>query len=375
MLNASPFIIDGHADTPQRLLDEQYDLASPLGHGNLNFASARAGNLGAEFFAIWVQPEHHKGRYALRALELIDAVYRQAETHPDQMGLATTPDGLLLLHSEGRLAVLLGIEGGHAIENSLALLRLYHRLGVRYMTLTWANSNDWADSSGDIDDLTTPHTADGLTELGEQVVREMNRLGMMVDISHVADRTFERVLAVSRAPVFASHSCARALCDSPRNLTDDMLRALANRGGIVMVNFYSAFLSQSYRDAALAMRPEIDAAEDALRARAATEGRAVPPAEIETLIRSYVDRIPRPPFSLLIDHIDHIARVAGIDHVGIGSDFDGVSGQLPEGIDSAADLAKIAPALRARGYSEQYCEKILSTNFLRYFRTVLAAAG
>jgi membrane dipeptidase len=365
-----PFIIDGHADTPQRLLDEQYDLASPLGQGNLNFASAREGNLGAEFFAIWVQPEQHKGRYALRALELIDAVYRQTEAHPDRMALATTPDELLKANGEGRLAVLLGIEGGHAIENSLALLRLCHRLGVRYMTLTWANSNDWADSSGDIDDRTVPHTADGLSAFGEQVVREMNRLGMMVDISHVADSTFARVLAVSQAPVFASHSCARALCDSPRNLSDAMLRAVANQGGLVMVNFYSAFLSQDYRNATLAQRTEIDAAEDALRKQAALEGRIVSAPEIEALIRSYADRIPRPPFSLLIDHIDHIARVAGIDHVGIGSDFDGVSGQLPEGMDSAADLAKIEPALRERGYSERDCAKILNGNFLSYFRRV-----
>jgi membrane dipeptidase len=368
-------IIDGHADTPQRLLDEQYDLATPLGHGNLNFDSARAGNLGAEFFAIWVQPERHKGRYAHRALELIDAVYRQAEKHPDRMALATTPDELLKANSDGKLAVLLGVEGGHAIENSLALLRLYHRLGVRYMTLTWANSNDWADSSGDIDDRTIPHTAAGLSAFGEQVVREMNRLGIMVDISHVADSTFARVLAVSQAPVFASHSCARALRGSPRNLTDAMLRAVAKQGGLVMVNFYSAFLSQDYRNAALAQRAEVDAAEAELRSHTALDGRTVSPDEIETLIRSYADRIPRPPFSLLIDHIDHIAKVAGIDHVGIGSDFDGVSGQLPEGMDSAADLAKIEPALRERGYSEQDCEKILSGNFLRYFRAVQAAAG
>ena len=202
----------------------------------------------------------------------------------------------------------------------------------------------------------------------------MNRLGMMVDLSHVADRTFRRVLAVSRAPVFASHSCARALCNSPRNLTDEMLRAVANQGGLVMVNFYSAFLSQSYHDAALAMRPEIDAAEDALRRQASIEGRTVASAEMEALVRSYVDRIPRPSFSLLIDHIDHIARVAGIDHVGIGSDFDGVSGQMPEGMDSAADLAKIEPALRERGYSPADCRKILGENFLRYFREVEKAA-
>lgn len=374
-IRSALFIIDGHADTPQRFLDENYDLSAALGPGHLNFASASAGNLAAEFFAIWVQPELHEGRYAHRAIELIDAVYRQLEAHPDRITLAITPDDILTAQREGRFAALLGIEGGHAIENSLALLRLYHRLGARYMTLTWANSNDWADSSGDIDDASLAHTVDGLTPFGEQVVGEMNRLGMMVDISHVADRTFERVVATSRAPVFASHSCARVLCDAPRNLTDAMLRTIAEQGGIVMVNFYSGFVSQSYRDAALAQHPALEQAETALKAEAAREGRSISSAELASLHRGYGDRIPRPPFHMLIDHIDHIAKVAGIDHVGIGSDFDGVSGQMPEGMDSAADLAKIAPALRARGYTEADCEKILSGNFLRYFRAVQAAAA
>jgi membrane dipeptidase len=211
----------------------------------------------------------------------------------------------------------------------------------------------------------------------------MNRLGMMVDVSHVSDRAFFRTLIISRAPVIASHSNARALCDSPRNMTDDMLRAIAtyggpdSKGGVVMVNFYSGFVSQSYRDAQKAMEPEVKKAVAELKAKAAAdandqtaEGRAALQAAIDKLQRSYADRIPRPPLSMLIDHIDHIAKVAGVDHVGLGSDFDGISGQLPEGIDSPADLPKITAALMERGYSTEDCRKILGENLLRVFREV-----
>ncbi len=270
----------------------------------------------------------------------------------------------------------MGIEGGHSIEDSLALLRMYYALGVRYMTLTWSNSNGWADSSGDIDDPTVPHTKEGLTEFGKDVVYEMNRLGMMVDISHVSDHTFYRTLVITRAPVIASHSGARALCNAPRNMTDDMLRAVANsggpesKGGVVQVNYYSAFVSQAYRDAQKAQKPEVDKAVQALKDKYKAEGKEAPAEEIEKLQRQYADRIPRPPLSALIDQIDHIAKVAGVDHVGLGSDFDGVSGQLPEGLDSPADLPKITAALMARGYSAEDCRKILGGNLLRVFREV-----
>ncbi|MDR3736924.1 MAG: dipeptidase [Acidobacteriaceae bacterium] len=366
----SAIVIDTHADTPQRILDENYDLADPLNGGNLNLESARKGNLGAEFFSIWVEPKANKGQYAHRTLALIDAVRQQAAKHPDRMVLVTTPEGIELAHRQHKLAALMGIEGGHSIENSLGLLRDYYALGVRYMTLTWSNSNDWADSSGDIDDKTTPHTKEGLTEFGKDVVYEMNRLGMMVDISHVSDRTFYRTLVISRAPVIASHSSARALCDAPRNMTDDMLRAVANNGGVVQVNFYSAFLSQAYKDAQKAQKPEVDKAVQALKDKYKSEGKEAPDAEVEKLERSFADRIPRPPLSLLIDHIDHIAKVAGVDHVGLGSDFDGVGGQLPQGIDSLADLPKITAALMERGYSAEDCRKILGGNLLRVFREV-----
>jgi membrane dipeptidase len=375
-VHRSALVIDTHADTPQRFVDEHFDLGEPLRGGQLNLESAKKGNLGAEFFSIWVDPAQYKGQYARRTLELIDSVKQQVARHRDKLEFVATPAGIELAHRERKLGVLMGIEGGHSIENSIPLLRQYYALGVRYMTLTWTNSNGWADSSGDIDDASVPHTKEGLTEFGKDVVYEMNRLGMMVDISHVSDRTFFRTLVISRAPVIASHSSARALCDAPRNMSDDMLRAVArsggpnSKGGVVQVNFYSGFLSQAWRDAAKVLEPEMNKATQALKDQAIAEGKPVPYAEIEKLQRQFGDRIPRPPFSVLIDHIDHIAKVAGVDHVGLGSDFDGISDQLPEGIDSAADLPKITEALMARGYSAEDCRKILGSNLLRVFREV-----
>jgi membrane dipeptidase len=379
-VHRSAIVIDTHADTPQRFLDENYDLGDPLNGGDWNLETARKGNLGAEFFSIWVDPARFKGQYAHRTLELIDAVKRQVAKHSDQMELVTSPEGIERAHREHKIAALMGIEGGHSIEDSLGLLRQYYALGVRYMTLTWANSNGWADSSGDIDDKSVPHTQQGLSEFGKDVVYEMNRLGMMVDVSHVSDRTFFRTLNVSRAPVIASHSSARALDDAPRNMTDDMLRAIAtyggpnSKGGVVMVNFYSAFLSQDYRNALKAIEPEVKKQIDALKAKNKAEGRETTQAEIDKIQRAAADRIPRPPLSVLIDHIDHIAKVAGVDHVGLGSDFDGINGQLPQGIDSPADLPKITAALMARGYSPGDCRKILGGNLLRVFREVEAVS-
>jgi membrane dipeptidase len=369
-VHAGAIVIDTHADTPQRFVDENYDLADPLNGGQLNLDAAKKGNLGAEFFSIWVEPDLYKDHYARRTLELIDSVYQQAAKHPDKMRMAYSAADIVAAHREHKLAALMGIEGGHSIENSVPLLRDYYRLGVRYMTLTWSNSNDWADSSGDYTDPKVPHTKEGLSEFGKDVVYEMNRLGMMVDISHVADKTFFRTLVISRAPVIASHSAARALCDAPRNMTDDMLRAVAVNGGVVQVNFYSGFISQAYRDADRAQKPEVDKAVAALKEKYRADGKQLTYSELGKLQRSYADKIPRPSLSALVDQIDHVAKVAGIDHVGLGSDFDGVSGQLPEGIDSAADLPKITAALMARGYSAADCDKILGGNLLRVFREV-----
>jgi membrane dipeptidase len=375
-VHRAAIVIDTHADTPQRLLDEHYDLGDALQGGELNLESAKKGGLGAEFFSIWVEPGQWKGQYARRTLELIDAVKLQVAKHPKEIVFVASPEGIEWAHRQHKLAALMGIEGGHSIEDSLGLLRQYYALGVRYMTLTWANSNGWADSSGDIDDAKVTHTKEGLSEFGKDVVYEMNRLGMMVDVSHVSDKTFFRTLIITRAPVIASHSGARALCDSPRNMTDDMLRAIANsggpdsKGGVVQMNFFSGFVSQEYRNAMKTTEPEMNAAVQALEDKAKAEGKVASLAEIDQVRRQYADRIPRPPFKELIDQIDHVAKVAGVDHVGLGSDFDGISGQLPQGIDSAADLPKITAALMERGYSAEDCRKILGGNLLRVFREV-----
>lgn len=375
-VHQSALVVDAHADTPQRFLDEGFDLGGPIDGGDFNLDAAHAGNLCAQFFAIFVEPTEHEGRFARRAVQLIAAVKEQVARHSDRLDFVTSAEGIQEAHRKHRFAALMGIEGGHCIEGSLDMLRQYYALGARYMTLTWNNSNGWADSSGDIEDSSVTHTEGGLSDFGEQVICEMNRLGMMVDISHVADATFYRVLAASRAPVIASHSSARALCNTPRNLTDDMIRAVAHsggpasKGGVVMVNFFSAFLSQAYLDALNAMKPEFECAVQGLKDKAKIAGRNVPYAEIQKLRRVYGNRIPRPPFSSLIDHIDHIARIGGVDHVGIGSDFDGVDSQLPAGMNSPADLPKITAELIARGYTAEDCHKILGGNLLRVFSEV-----
>jgi membrane dipeptidase len=370
-INDSALLIDTHADTPQRFLDEGFDLGStdPNDIGHISLDKAKRGNLGAEFFSIWVDPETNQGHFARHTFDLIDSVYEQAARHPDRMMMAFSVADIERAHKEHKLAALMGIEGGHSIENDMHLLRDYYRLGVRYMTLSWSNTNEWADSSGDINDPKVQHH-NGLTDFGKQVVLEMNRLGMMVDISHVADKTFWDTISTTKAPVIASHSSARALTNAPRNMTDDMLRAVAKNGGVVDVNFYSGFLDEDYRKAMEAQDKDQKAAIqkyiDSLRA----EGKPVNYIEVNRLDREWMAKIPRPPFSALIDHIDHIAKVAGIDHVGLGSDFDGVSGATPAGMDSAADLPKITQALLDRGYSADDIKKILGGNILRVFRQV-----
>jgi len=370
-IHDSAIVVDTHADTPQRFLDEGFDIGStaPNDIGHISLDKARAGNLGAEFFSIWVEPKTNQGHYAQHTLDLIDSVYQQAARHPDRMMMAFSVADIERAHQEKKLAALMGIEGGHSIENDMHLLRDYYRLGVRYMTLSWSNTNEWADSSGDINDPSVQHH-NGLTDFGKQVVLEMNRLGMLVDISHVADKTFWDAIAVSKAPVIASHSSARALTNHPRNMTDDMLRAVAKNGGVVQVNFYNAFIDEDYRKAAEAQAKDRQAAVDDYIAKQKAAGKTVTYLDSDQIEREWAAKIPRPPLKSLIDHIDHVAKVAGIDHAGLGSDFDGVSGATPQGLNSAADLPKITQALLDRGYSAEDIHKILGGNTLRVFREV-----
>jgi membrane dipeptidase len=370
-IQESAIVVDTHADTPQRFLDEGFDIGStdPNDVGHISLDKAHRGNLGAEFFSIWVEPATNQGHFAKHTFDLIDSVYEQAARHPDRMMMAFSVADIERAHKEHKLAALMGIEGGHSIENDMHLLRDYYRLGVRYMTLSWSNTNEWADSSGDINDSKVEHH-NGLTDFGKQVVLEMNRLGMMVDISHVADKTFWDAIATTKAPLIASHSSARALVDAPRNMTDDMLRAVAKNGGVVQVNFFSGFDDQSYWDASRAQAKEKDAAIQAIIEKKKAEGQPVTYIDTDRIEREWTAKLPRPPFKVLIDHIDHIAKVAGVDHVGLGSDFDGVSGATPQGMDSAADLPKITQGLLDRGYSAEDIRKILGGNLLRVFRQV-----
>jgi membrane dipeptidase len=366
-VHESAIVVDTHADTPQRFLDENYDMGNtePADPGHISLKKVEAGNLGAEFFSIWVDPQTTApSDYARHTIDLIDTVYEQVARHPDHMMMAYSVADIERAHKEHKLATLMGIEGGHSMQNDVRLLREYYRLGIRYMTLSWSNTNDWADSSGDINDAKVQHH-DGLTDFGKQIVLEMNRLGMMVDISHVADKTFYDAIATTRAPVIASHSSARALTDHPRNMTDDMLRAVEKNGGVVQVNFYSAFIDENYRRAAAAQAKDQDAAVQDFLTKSKAEGKSVSYIQVDHIEREWNSRIQRPPLKSLIDHIDHIAQIAGVDHVGLGSDFDGVSGAMPEGMDSAADLPKITQALLNRGYKPDDVKKILGGNLLR----------
>jgi membrane dipeptidase len=370
-IHNSATVIDTHADTPQRFLDGDFDIGStdPTDKGHISLDKARAGNLGAEFFSIWVEPQTNQGHFAQHTLDLIDSVYQQAARHPDRMIMAYSVADIERAHKEHKFAALMGIEGGHSIENDIHLLRDFYRLGVRYVTLSWSNTNEWADSSGDINDPKVQHH-NGLTDFGKQVVLEMNRLGMMVDISHVADKTFWDTIAMTTAPVIASHSSARALANHPRNMTDDMLRAVAKNGGVVQVNFYSGFDDPKFLEASQAQAKERDAAIEVALAKKRAAGERVTYLDEDRVEAEWLAKIPRPPLASLIDQIVYVAKTAGVDHVGLGSDFDGVSGATPAGIDSAADLPKITQALLDRGYSADDIRKVLGGNLLRVFRDV-----
>ncbi|MGE5113096.1 MAG: dipeptidase [Acidobacteriaceae bacterium] len=372
-VHQSAIVIDTHADTPGRFVDEHFDPSNDAGFGHWDIARAKKGNLGAEFFSIWVDPEKFKGQYVQRALRMIDSVYQTAASHPKDMVMAYSAEDIRKARTgpHKRIAILMGLEGGHPIDGDMGLLRDYYRLGVRYMTLTWANSLDWAQSSGDLKKDANGKLIDpGLTEYGRKIVMEMNRIGMIVDISHVSDRSFYNALTASRAPVIASHSSARALTDVPRDMTDDMLVALSRNNGVVMVNFNCGFISNEYNRQSEQFQKDHPEEMKKLHEleQQYKEGK-IDENELQNYEEQLTKQVPRPPLSDLIDHIDHIAKVAGVEHVGIGSDFDGVN-CLPQGIDSVADLPKITQALAERGYTAKQLQMILGGNLLRVFSDV-----
>jgi membrane dipeptidase len=356
-------LIDTHADTPQMMLDEGYDLAQPNSPFMVSIPKMRQGHLGAEFMSIWVDVGWPKQDLIHRALDLIDVVYEQVGRHSDILGLATTADEIVRLHLQGKFALLMGVEGGHIIQDDLRALDIYYRLGVRYMTLTHTANTEWADSSGD------KPKWNGLTDSGKQVVERMNRLGMMVDISHVSDKTFYDTLAVSKAPLIASHSSCRALCDVPRNMTDDMIRALAKNGGVIDINFYSGFLSQAYADAYKKIEKQVEAEIAATRAHYAQQGKRLPYFEVTKIEQRMIKDLPVPSYTAIADHIEHAVQVGGIEHVGLGSDFDGID-SAPTGMEDVSKLPDLVRELARRRYSEQDLKKILGGNLLRVMRQV-----
>ena len=327
----------------------------------------RDGNLGAIFFSIWMSGTVTGPEAVKRSLDQIDIVREMVRTHSKDLALCTTAAEIRRAHAEGKIAVLMGVEGGHMIASDLSVLRSYAALGVRYMTLTHYVNDEWADSSTD------KPAHNGLTDFGKDVVREMNRQGMMVDISHVADKTFYDALAVSQAPMIASHSSCRALCDHPRNMTDEMIKALASKGGVIQINYHIGFLSQEYRDATKA-NPDLDKQMQAEIDKRCGKDEDCQLREGDNLVREAVNagKLPRVGWEKIIDHIDHAVKLVGADHVGLGSDFDGAN--MPFGMESAADLPKITDALLKKGYSEADIRKILGENTLRVMEQVESTA-
>jgi membrane dipeptidase len=362
-LHFSSLVIDTHDDTTQRFLDPGFDLAARNSRGSVDIPRMREGGLGAIFFSIWIPSKITGPEAVKRALVQINAVRDQVRKHSSDLTLVTTAEGIREAHKQGKIAALIGVEGGHMINSDLGVLRKYAELGARYMTLTHSGNAEWADSSTD------KAVHNGLTAFGKDVVREMNRLGMIVDISHVSDKTFADVLEVSKAPVFASHSNCRAICDAPRNMTDAMIRALAAKGGVIQINYHVGFLSQEFRNAEKA-HPEWDKA-IALEVKkrcGGNEGCTL--IEGDRITREYVLRgdLPRVEWTKIIEHIDHAVKVAGIDHVGLGSDFDGAN--MPFGMEDVSRVPQITNALLEKGYSEGDVKKILGENTLRVMAEV-----
>jgi membrane dipeptidase len=357
-IHFSSLVFDTHADTPQRFFFDQFDLAKRDAEGCIDIPRLREGGVGAIFFALWVPVEITGAAASRRARDLLDATLKQIEVHGGDLALATSSGLVRAARSENKIAVLLGIEGGHAINNDIEVLREFHARGVRYMTLTHNAATEWADSSND-----APRH-NGLTDFGKQVIREMNRLGMLVDVSHVSDATFYHVLETSRAPVIASHSCCRALCDAPRNLDDAMIKALASRGGVIHITFHDGFLSQEYATANRALAAEIASNEQAVSQKFG-ENEARNLMELQRLSDESIraGKLPQVSWEKIIDHIDHAVGVAGADHVGVGSDFDGAF--MPEGMEDASKFPLITEGLLKRGYDEADIRKILGENTLR----------
>ncbi len=366
-VHESAILIDTHNDVTSATV-QGLDITKARTDGHTDLVRLKQGGVGATFFAVYVGANYVEGNHsANRTLQMIDTVRHDIiESHPNDFELVTTADGILAARKRGKFAALMGIEGGHAIEDSLRLLRDFYTLGIRYMTLTHTNTNNWAGSSGDEKNT-------GLTGFGKEVIAEMNRFGMIVDISHVSDRTFWDALETSRAPIFASHSSCRAISPIPRNMTDEMIVALGKKRGVVQINFGCEFLNpESAKSSPMqnpALREKFQKAMAEMKDKSPEERRAA-------MRKMFADSAPRVRATLddIVKHIDHVVKLAGIDAVGIGSDFDGV-GCVPEGLDDVSKFPNLTRKLLERGYSAQDIRKIYGENTIRLIREVEKTAA
>jgi membrane dipeptidase len=364
-LHFSSIVMDTHDDTTQRFLDPKFDLGVRHPDGSIDIPRMKEGGLTGIFFSIWIPSKITGPEAVKRASEQIAAVREQVSKHPKEIVLATTAAEVRAAKKQGKIAALMGVEGGHMIGNDLEVLRSYAALGVRYMTLTHSGNDEWADSSTD------KPVHNGLTDFGEDVVREMNRLGVIVDISHVSDKTFYDALEVSKAPLFASHSSCRAICNAPRNMTDQMIKDLAAKGGVIQINYHVSFLSQEFRDAEKKDPSINEGISKEVKKRCPDEkDEACQLIEGDKITREYVaaGKLPKVEWTKIIEHIDHAVKLVGADNVGLGSDFDGAN--MPYGMEDVTMIPKITGALLEKGYSESDIRKILGENTLRVMSEV-----
>jgi len=357
-LQSSSIVIDTHDDTTQRLLDPKFDISIHQDDGNIDVPRMKEGGLTGIFFSIWISSKTLGPQAVQKALDQIDAVRETVRKHPNDLLLATSATDVREAKRQHKVAALMGVEGGHMMGNDLSVLRTFAVLGVRYMTLTHMDNNEWADSSTD------KPAHNGLTDFGKDVVREMNRLGIIVDISHVSDKTFYDALETSKAPAFASHSSCRALCQAPRNMTDDMIRDLAKHGGVIQINYHVGFLSQEFRDYEKA-HPEAEKEIKEEVAKRCGDNEACKIVAGDQVVRDWMaaGKLPKVDWMAIVDHIDHAVKIAGVDHVGLGSDFDGAV--MPIGMQDVTHIPQITDALLKKGYAESDIRKILGENALR----------
>jgi membrane dipeptidase len=358
-LQFSSIVIDTHDDTTQRFFSKApLDLGKRNPDGAIDIPRMREGGMNGIFFSIWIDG-HIMGPPAIqKALDQIDAVRENVAKYPKEIVMARTAEDVRSAHAEGKIAALMGVEGGHMLGNDIRMVRIFSDLGVRYMTLSHFYNTEWSDSSTD------KPAHNGLTDFGKEIVREMNRQGMLVDISHVSDKTFYDALDVSKAPLIASHSSCRALCDHVRDMSDDMIKALAAKGGVIQINYEKSFIDQGYKDAYAKATGGVVETMNQIR-KTCGDDEECTGREITKLEKRLIDegKLPHVSWERIIDHIDHAVKLVGADHVGLGSDFDGAN--MPEGMEDASKLPKITEALLRKGYSEGDIRKILGENTLR----------